>query len=182
MRLVAGSGFIGLILSEFGLATEAQREFLRLRRRNAESPWLRAVWLQRSCIRLLIDFLRRSTDRSVCATENRLLEVEGALVVQAAEVFDYVLGDFFRGGFGVLLLQGGDDFSYGFRAVAEFDDFQAGAVEAKGAFGHQEDALRLRFFVEAAAGSEARALGKFRRHEPAFAGMKAPGGGQPGST
>ena len=67
-------------------------------------------------------------------------------------------------------------------AVAELHDLEARAVEAQGAFGHQQHARLLRFFVEANSGCQVRRRGHFRLHADSFAGWKAPGGGQPGFT
>jgi hypothetical protein len=44
-------------------------------------------------------------------------------------------------GFGVELLEFGDDLLDGVIAIATLNDFEAGAVQAEGAFGHQEDLL-----------------------------------------
>jgi hypothetical protein len=51
------------------------------------------------------------------------------------------------------VLEFGDDFADGAFAVAALDDFEAGAVEAKGAFGHQQDLLVV-VLAEADAGGE----------------------------
>ena len=48
----------------------------------------------------------------------------------------------------------GDDFGDGVLAVAALDDFEAGAVEAESAFGHEEDLLVV-VLAEADAGGEA---------------------------
>jgi hypothetical protein len=75
------------------------------------------------------------------ATNAELGEVEGALVLEKLEVADDV-GLYFRGvGLGVKSLEFGDDLVNGVLAVATLDDFQARAVQAEGAFGHQEDLL-----------------------------------------
>lgn len=51
------------------------------------------------------------------------------------------------------MLEFGDDFADGAFAVAALDDFEAGAVEAEGAFGHEEDLLVV-VLAEADAGGE----------------------------
>lgn len=61
--------------------------------------------------------------------------------------------DFLRLGFGVDRLEFGDDLLDGVAAVAALNDLEAGAVEAKGAFGHQQNAL-LVVFAEADARCE----------------------------
>ena len=52
------------------------------------------------------------------------------------------------------MLEFGDDFADGAFAVATLDDFEAGAVEAKGALGHEEDLLVV-VLAEADPGGEA---------------------------
>jgi hypothetical protein len=75
--------------------------------------------------------------------EARLVEVEGALVAEEREVGEDVRLDFLRDGSGVDGLKFGDDLGDGVPAVAAFDDFQAGAVEAQGALRHQQGARLL---------------------------------------
>jgi hypothetical protein len=76
------------------------------------------------------------------------------LVVEELEVAEDVGFDFFGGGFGIEFLEIGDDLLHGVFAVAALDDFEAGAEEAQGTFGHEEDALIV-VFAEADAGGEA---------------------------
>jgi hypothetical protein len=66
-----------------------------------------------------------------------LIEVEGALVVEEGEVAEDVRLDFLRDGFGVDGLKFADDLRDGMLAVAAFDDFQAGSIEAEGALRHE---------------------------------------------
>jgi len=89
------------------------------------------------------------------ASEGGRYKIEGALGVEELEVAEDVLFDFVGIGFGVELLQFGDDLGDGVFAVAAGDDFQAGAVEAEGAFGHEENFLAL-VFAESDAGGELR--------------------------
>ena len=53
------------------------------------------------------------------------------------------------------MLEFGDDFADGAFAVATLDDFEAGAVEAEGALGHEQDLLVV-VLAEADASGEAR--------------------------
>ena len=53
------------------------------------------------------------------------------------------------------MLEFGDDFADGALAVAALNDFEAGAVEAESAFGHEQDLLIV-VLAEADAGGEAR--------------------------
>ena len=69
------------------------------------------------------------------------LEIEGALVLEELEVAENVGFDFGGLGFGVELLEFGDDLVDGVLAVAALDDFKAGAVEAEGTLGHEQDLL-----------------------------------------
>ena len=71
------------------------------------------------------------------------------------EVAEDVGFDFVGVGFGVELLQVGDELGDGVLAVAAGDDFEAGAVEAESAFGHEKNFLALAF-AEADAGGELR--------------------------
>ena len=64
------------------------------------------------------------------------MKVEGALVVEELQVAEDVRFHFGGLGFGVVLLEFGDDLLDGVVAVAALDDFEAGAVETEGAFGH----------------------------------------------
>jgi len=68
-------------------------------------------------------------------------EIEGALVLQEFQVAEDVGFDFGGVGFGVEVLEFGDDFADGTLAVASLNDFEARAVQAEGAFGHEEDLL-----------------------------------------
>lgn len=61
--------------------------------------------------------------------------------------------DFVRVGLAVELLQFGDELRDRVLAVAAEDDFEAGAVEAQGAFGHEQNFLAL-VFAEADTGGE----------------------------
>jgi len=72
-------------------------------------------------------------------------EIDCALVVQTRQVVEDVGLDFFWLGFRVNLLQLTDDLPHGTLAVAALDYFEAGAVKAEGAFGHQEHALLIIF-------------------------------------
>jgi len=84
--------------------------------------------------------------------------------VEELEIAEDV-GFYFRGlGLGVEVLEFGDDLLDGVIAVAALDDFEAGAVETKGSFGHEEDAL-LVVFAEANAGGEAGLGVGIRCHE-----------------
>jgi hypothetical protein len=68
-------------------------------------------------------------------------EVEGALVLEEFKVAEDV-GFYPCGvGFGVEGLEFGDDLLDRVIAVTTLDDFEAGAVQAESAFGHQEDLL-----------------------------------------
>jgi hypothetical protein len=83
-----------------------------------------------------------------------LFEVEGALVLEEFQVAEDVGFDFGGFGFGVKLLEFGDDFADGAPAVAALDDFEARSVEAQGALGHEQDLLVV-VLAEADAGGEA---------------------------
>jgi len=69
------------------------------------------------------------------------LKIESALVVEELEVAEDVGFDFGRFGFGVELLEFGDDLVDGVLAVAALDNFEAGAVEPQSALGHEQDLL-----------------------------------------
>ena len=84
----------------------------------------------------------------------KLGEVEGTLRVEELQVAEDVLLDLFGFGFGVDLLELGDDLLNGVLAVAALDDFEARTVEAKSALGHKQDTLIV-IFAEADAHSEA---------------------------
>jgi hypothetical protein len=84
------------------------------------------------------------------------LEIERALFLQKGEIAKDVLLDLLRLGFGIDLLQVQNDLLDGVLAVATLDDFEAGAVQAKGALRHEQDPLLI-VFAEAAAWSEVRA-------------------------
>src|SRR3989449_8670763 len=90
------------------------------------------------------------------------IKIEGALVVQQGEVAQYILRDFFWRGLGIDFLKIRDDLPDGVLAVAAFDNFQAWAVEAQGALGHEQHALVV-VFAEAASGGEARSAVRVRR-------------------
>lgn len=64
--------------------------------------------------------------------------------MEELEVTEDILRDFFGLRFGVELLEFRDDLRDGVIAVAALDDFEAGPVEAKRAFGHQQDVLLVR--------------------------------------
>jgi hypothetical protein len=101
--------------------------------------------------------------------------------VEELEVAEDVLFDFVGVGFGIEPLQVGDELGDGVLAVAARDDFEAGTVEAEGAFGHEENFLAL-IFAETDAGGELGFGVGVHRHRFVFSGWKAPGGGQPGWT
>ena len=69
-------------------------------------------------------------------------------------------------------------------AVATFDDFETGPIQAKRALWHQQCAGLHRLFVHAAAGSEARTAVEIDAHMELASGVgrNAPVGGQPGFT
>ncbi len=64
--------------------------------------------------------------------------------MEELQVAEDIVRDFFGLRFRVELLKLGDDLRDGVIAVAALDDFQARPVEAKGAFGHEKDALLVR--------------------------------------
>ena len=103
--------------------------------------------------------------------------------MQKSEVAEDVLFDLLRLGFGINFLEVPDDLLDGVLAVAALNDFEAGAEQAQGAFGHEQDALLI-VFSETAARGEAREAVQVKSHslQDSFAGRKAPGGGQPGLT
>jgi hypothetical protein len=76
--------------------------------------------------------------------------------VEELEVAEDVGFDFGGLGFGVELLEFSDDLVDGVLAVAALNYFEAGAVEAQGAFGHQQDLLIV-VLAQADAGGEAGA-------------------------
>jgi hypothetical protein len=82
-----------------------------------------------------------------------LLEIEGALVLEEFQVAEDVGFDFGGVGFGIEMLEFGNDFADGALAVAALDDFEARAVEAQGALGHEQDLLIV-VLAEADAGGE----------------------------
>jgi len=96
-------------------------------------------------------------------------EVEGALGLEKLEVAEDVGFDFVRLGFAVELLQVGDELGDGVFAVAAGNDFEARAVEAESAFGHQQNFLTL-VFAEADAGGELRFGVGINRHRFVFSG------------
>ena len=81
------------------------------------------------------------------------LKVESALFLQKVEIAKDVLLDLVRLGFGIDFLQVHDDLLDGVLAVAALDNLQAWAVQAQGAFRHQQDFLAL-VFAKPAAGGE----------------------------
>ena len=85
-----------------------------------------------------------------------ITKVEGAFFLQELQVAEYVLFHFLRRGLGIDLLQILNNLFNGVLAVAALDDFEAGANQAKGAFGHLQHAL-LVVFSESATGSQTRA-------------------------
>ncbi len=103
-------------------------------------------------------------------TPRRLFEIEGALFLEALQISEDILLDFLRLGFRIQFLQVGNNLLDRVISVAALDDFQARAVEPQRSFRHQEHSRRLRLFIEAAAWSEARALGQLWRHADSFAG------------
>ena len=114
-------------------------------------------------------------------SRRRLVEVEGALVLESLKVTEDVGFDLCGLGFGVELLKFCDDLLDSVMAIAALDDFEAGAIQAEGAFRHEQHVLVV-VFAEAAACSEARAGLKMDGHDLDSWGTKAPGGGQPGFT
>jgi hypothetical protein len=83
------------------------------------------------------------------------LEIQSALIVEELEIAEDIGFDFCGLGFGIEFLEVSDDLLDGMFAVAALNDFEAGADEAKGAFGHEEDALIV-VFAETDAGSQTR--------------------------
>src|SRR6202140_5769136 len=100
--------------------------------------------------------------------EPLLLKVESALFLQKDEIAKDVLLDLVRLGFGIDLLQIHNDLVHGVFAVAALDNFETRAVQAQGALRHEQRTRLLSFFVQAAAGSEARKAVEFRRHPRSF--------------
>src|SRR6267143_3835336 len=96
------------------------------------------------------------------------LKVERALFLQKVEIAKDVLLDLVRLGFGIDLLQIHDDLLDSVLAVAALDNFETWAVQAQGALRHEQRARLLGFFIQAAAGSEARKAVEFRRHLKSF--------------
>src|ERR1700732_2181817 len=90
-------------------------------------------------------------------------EVEGTLVVQQVEIAENVLLDFLGSGLRINFLQFADNFLHGVFAIATRNDFETGAIQAQGAFRHEEYAL-LVVFSEAAAGRETRMGQQIGRH------------------
>src|ERR1700736_2690868 len=111
----------------------------------------------------LLMAVEKSPVQKAGATPTRLREVEGSLVAQPGQIVEDVRLDLLWFGFRVDLLQIADDLLHGVLAVAALDDFEAGAVEAQGAFGHEQDALLI-VFAEAAARGQAWAGLQVRRH------------------
>jgi hypothetical protein len=86
--------------------------------------------------------------------------------VEELQVAKDVLLDFVGVGFGVELLQVGDELGDGVLAIAAGDDFKAGAVETQGAFGHEENFLAP-VLAEADAWGELRFAVGLGNHEEA---------------
>jgi hypothetical protein len=84
-------------------------------------------------------------------------EVQGAFFLQQFHVAEDVLLDFLGLGFGVKLLQIGDDLRNGVLTVAALDNFKARTIEAKRALRHEQNFLVVAF-SEAAARRESRAI------------------------
>src|SRR3989449_4585800 len=95
-------------------------------------------------------------------------KVESALFLQKGEIAKDVLLDLVRLGFGIDLLQIHDDLLDGVLAVAALDNFETWTVQAQGALRHEQRSRLLGFFIQAAAGSEARKAVEFRRHPKSF--------------
>src|SRR6267378_1123920 len=103
----------------------------------------------------LLPHFQKNEDKGACLRRRPLrFEVEGTIFLQERQIAQDVLLDFLRGGFGIDFLQICDDLLDGMLTVAALDDFEAWAVEAEGAFGHEQDTL-LVVFAKAATGSEA---------------------------
>jgi hypothetical protein len=98
-------------------------------------------------------------------------KVESTFLLQKCEVAEDVLFYLLRLGLGIDFLQVRDDLPDGVLAVAALDDFEAGAEQAQGAFGHEQDALLI-VFSEAAAWGEAREAVQVKSHslQDSFAG------------
>jgi hypothetical protein len=77
-----------------------------------------------------------------CKAELRF-EVKGAFGLQELEVAEDVGFHFFRLGFGVELLEFGDDLLDSMTSVAALYDFKTGSVEAEGTLRHEEHALLI---------------------------------------
>lgn len=95
------------------------------------------------------------------------IKIKGALIVQQRQIAQNIRFDFFGLSFGIDLLQIQDNLLDGVLAVAALDNLEAGAVEAEGAFGHEQHTL-LVVFAKTASGSQARAAVRFRRHRRCF--------------
>jgi hypothetical protein len=95
------------------------------------------------------------------------LEIQGTVLLQKSEIAEDVLLDLLWLGFGIDLLQIQDDLLDSMFAVAALDNLEAGAVQAQGAFRHEQDAL-LVVFPKAASRGQARAAVQFRRHGDFF--------------
>ena len=76
--------------------------------------------------------------------------------MEELQVAEDVFLDFFGLGLGIEFLQFGDELGDGVFAVAAGDDFEAGAVEAEGTLGHEQDLLVV-ILAQANAGREAGA-------------------------
>jgi hypothetical protein len=83
-------------------------------------------------------------------------KIDGALVAQESQIAENVGFDAIWLGFCVDLLQLRNDLVHGVFSVATLDDFEAGAVEAKRALRHKQDALLI-VFAKPATWREARA-------------------------
>ena len=80
-------------------------------------------------------------------------EIQSTFLLQKSKIAKDVLLDLVRLGFGIDFLQVHDDLLDGMLAVAALDNLQAWAVQAQGAFRHEQRTRLLVFFVQAAAGS-----------------------------
>jgi hypothetical protein len=91
------------------------------------------------------------------------LEIERALLFEKSQVAKNILFDFLRLGFGIDSLQVADNGGDGVLAIATLDDFEAGADQTQGAFGHEQDSLLI-VFAKTTTGSKARPTVQFKGH------------------
>src|SRR5882762_10874318 len=80
-------------------------------------------------------------------------EIQSTFLLQKSEIAKDVLLDLVRLGFGIDLLHLHDDLLDGVLAVAALDNLEAWAIQAQGAFRHEQCTWLLILFVQAAAGS-----------------------------